>query len=238
MIRVPGEAYSSEVKWIGRADCRHCENRKNTLFGALTNKEVEELPALVDQFEFPPNYRIYTSGDLSDNIYTIREGFVKAVALTADGTERIVRLYKPGDVVGLEALTNASYQHTIMAMGTVSVCRFPAKIIKRLLGKSAKLSEQLLKQWQVSIERADHWLTHLTTGTVESRVAWLLKLLVGMDETENQLVIKLPANIDIAAIIDTTVESVSRTVAEMKRKKILTRVAPRTYRCDLTKISG
>lgn len=227
--------FSSDVRWVGRADCRHCAERKNTLFGALTNKEVEELPALIDQLEFPPNYRIYKAGDTNEDVYTIRSGFVKAVSLTADGTERIVRLYHTGDVVGLESLINDRYQHTVMTLGTVVVCRFPAKIIRRLLGKSARLSEQLLKQWQAGAERADYWLTHLTAGSVESRTMWLLKVLLDLNGN-GQPLIRLPANLDIAAIIDTTVESVSRTLAQMKRKRVLTRVAPHTYQCDLSKL--
>jgi CRP-like cAMP-binding protein len=237
MMRVSEKPCFSDVRWIGRADCRNCTERKNTLFGALTNKEVDELPALIDQLEFPPDYCIYKAGDENDDIYTIRNGFVKAVSYTADGTERIVRLYKPGDAIGLESLVGDGYQHTVTTMGTVSVCRLPAKIIRRLIGKSAKLSEQLMRQWQASVEKADYWLTHLTAGSVESRIAWLLKVLVDLNGTGQQTVVRLPANLDIAAIIDTTVESVSRVVAQMKRRKVLTRVAPHTYQCDLSKLA-
>jgi len=205
------------------------------LFGVLTGKELDELPVQIDQFEFPPNYRIYSAGDVNEDVYTIRDGLVKAIARTADGAERIVRLYKPGDVLGLESLLSDGCQHTLMTMATVSVCRIPTRIIKRLLVKSPRLLEQLMRQWQISIERADYWLTHLTTGIIESRVAWLLKMLAELTSGEQPVVIVLPANQEIAAIVDATVESVSRTIANMKREKVLVRVAPHTYQCDLGK---
>ncbi len=236
-MRASEEVFSSEVKWIGRSDCRHCVLRKSTLLGALTVKELEELPSVIDQYEFPPNYSIYKSGDKCEDVFSIKEGFVKAVAEASDGLERIVRLYRPGDVVGLESLISDNYQYTVVTMGTVISCKIPAKIIKRLVGKSARLSEQLMRQWQTSIERADYWLTHLTTGTVESRIKWLLKILVEMDGEEQSSMIRLPSSIEMSAIIDTTVESVSRAMAKLKREKVLSRTKPHHYECDLKKLS-
>ena len=231
------EINSNEVKWIGRSDCRHCALRKKTLLGALTTKELEELPAAIDQYEFPGGYTIYQAGDRCDDVFTIKEGFVKAIAKTEDGVNRIVRLYRPGDVFGLESLIQDSYQYTIETMGVVSSCKVPAKIIKRLVGKSAKLSEALMRQWQAGIERADYWLMRLTTGSVESRVKWLLKLLVDIEDANNNATIRLPSSIEMSAIVDTTVESVSRTMAKLKREKVLQRTRPHTYQCDLGKLS-
>lgn len=236
-MQVSAEQLPCEVKWIGRADCRHCKDRKNTLFGVLSHKELEELPAQIDQLEFPPNYRIYSAGDEKDNVFTIREGFVKAIAQTADGSERIVRLYKSGDLIGLEAILDSGYRHTLVTMGTVRLCRIPAKVIKRLINRSTRLSEQLMRQWQAGVERADYWLTRLTSGSIESRVVWLLRLLVKFNGEEEFPEIRLPANTEMAAIVDATVESVSRAMAKLKRAEVLRRVQPHTYRCDTGKLS-
>jgi CRP-like cAMP-binding protein len=45
--------------------------------------------------------------------------------------------------------------------------------------------------------------------------------------------IELPFSDDLAAILGASVESVSRTLGELKRGKVLVRVAPRTYACHL-----
>ncbi len=35
-------------------------------------------------------------------VYTLRKGVVKLLRITADGRERIVRVLRPGDVIGLK----------------------------------------------------------------------------------------------------------------------------------------
>jgi CRP-like cAMP-binding protein len=109
-------------------------------------------------------------------------------------------------------------------------------MVKKLVNKSSKLAEQLMRQWQAGVVKADYWITRLTSGTVESRVACLLKILVQFDGKQEKTIIRLPPNTDMAAIVNATVESVSRTVAKLKRARVLRRVEPHTYQCDLRKL--
>jgi len=50
---------------------------------------------------------------------------IKLVRATADGRERIVRVLRPGDVAGLEALANARYDTEAIALVDTQVCRHP-----------------------------------------------------------------------------------------------------------------
>lgn len=173
---------------------------------------------------------MYRMGDVPDYVYTVRDGLVKLVLFLPKGTQRIVRLPKRGDVVGLEALLGIPYQHDALVSEPVLVCRIPVDVIKRLDRQVPRLSQQLLERWQRALRETDSWLTELATGSTRVRVAYLLIHLVGDDPDG---VCYLPRREDIAAIIGTATETASRVVAELKRAGIIEETAPRRARVDV-----
>ncbi|HMX54099.1 MAG TPA: helix-turn-helix domain-containing protein, partial [Plasticicumulans sp.] len=64
----------------------------------------------------------------------------------------------------------------------------------------------------------DVWLTELSTGTARARVARLLLRLAGPRPVE---AFRLLGREDIGAMLGLTPETVSRTVAELRRQKLL-----------------
>jgi hypothetical protein len=82
------------------------------------------------------------------------------------------------------------------------------------------------------VECADRWIIELSAGSVKVRVCRLLGFLIELTRGTSDE-IELPSVEDLAAILGTSVESVSRATPELKRSKDLTRVALRTYRCNL-----
>ena len=52
-----------------------------------------------------------------------------------DGGQRIVRLLRKTDVLGLECMISDEYQHSAIALQPAEVCRLPASAVKKLLRK-------------------------------------------------------------------------------------------------------
>lgn len=222
--------------WLGEADCKGCSLREAALFSGLAEQDFDHIHEPIDQFELRPGTRLYQAGDKGDFMYTIRNGALKLVQYLPDGSQRIVRVVRRADILGLEALLGQAYQHEAIALQHTEVCRLPVKVVRHLSKESPKLHEELLQRWQRALNEADAWLTELSTGSARHRVArLLLRLIVDpMGETEDEC--ELFSREDMGAMLGITTETASRTVAGFKREGLLQEIAGNRYRVDSVRL--
>lgn len=223
--------------WVGRSNCRSCTVRNSVLFADLSVNELDNLVAPIDNFLLEPGARVYRQADSGEHVYTIRRGLVKLEQTEEDGTARIVRLLGMGDVLGLEVLVEEPYQHTATALRRVDLCRIPVNVIDALKRSHPALNDQLARRWEDNLETADYWITRLSSGTARQRAAWLIRYLIRMTGSARDCV-ELLSSADMAAAIGTTVETLSRTMAELKQNGVLEGVGARHYRCDVEAIKA
>lgn len=216
--------------WSGEADCLNCSVRASVLFAGLAEKDFAQVHDPIDQFVLKPGTSLYHAGDKGDFMFTVRTGALKLVQYLPDGSQRIVRIVRATDVLGLEALVDAGYQHEAIALQTTEVCRFPTRVVRDLGKENPALHQELMARWQRALTEADAWLTELSTGSARQRVARLLLRLVHDRETcECQLF----GREDMGAMLGITTETTSRTIAEFKRQSLLVETAANHFLLDI-----
>jgi CRP-like cAMP-binding protein len=219
-------------KKIYRADCQHCSIRHRMLFAPLDMNKISHWLWPINHQVFAPKTRLYHQGQPPQSIFSIRRGYIKLIQLTDDGKEHIVRLLGPGSCLGLEALMNESYHQSAEALTEIDFCTIPIKTIFQLEKEQPVLYEELIKQWQHQLSEADNWLSHFFSGTIKQRLCRFLLLQHKLQKLPGQQLF-LISNQDIASVLSTTVESVSRCISELRKTAILTRIEKRTYQLDL-----
>ena len=216
--------------WRSPMPCEHCGIRDQVLFSALDPEELALIQRPIDERRYGKGDILYRVGDAPDHLFTVRDGLIKLVQYLPDGAQRIVRLPRQGDLIGLETLLGIPYEHEAVVLEKVLVCRIPVAVIKQLEMKVPRLRGELLERWQKTLRETDSWLTELATGSTRDRVARLLSHLVG-DDPEG--VCYLPGREDIAAIVGTASETVSRVVAELRRSGVIEEIGSRRVRVNL-----
>lgn len=209
--------------WHAATKCEQCAIRNLVLFADLTKDDFELLHHPIHELNFATGETLYNQGDNPEAIYTVRSGLVKLVSYLSDGSFRIVRILRQGDVVGLEALDNKHYLHHAIVLESASFCRLPVGEIKLLNDNSPHLFKQLTARWQRVISDADIWLSKLTSGFAKQRVAHLLIYLSNDCETS---LCYLPGREDMGALLAITTETASRVIAEFKRKGFIKLASP------------
>lgn len=223
-------AECSHVRWETVADCRHCAIRHEALFGALRGPDFEHIFLPIRRAVVPAGETIYREDSPAAAVYTLSRGLIKLIK-GVNGSGRIVRLLGPGAAVGLEALSTGLHWHTAVALRKSELCRIPLDVFRELRQHNLSVTDRVVGQWEQQVKSADRWLAELNHGTVAERVRRLLAVLAEMAQDDHSW-IELPPMSDMASILGTTRESVSRTVAELKRTNALRRVAPHTYEID------
>ncbi|MEY6433519.1 Crp/Fnr family transcriptional regulator [Thioalkalicoccus limnaeus] len=216
--------------WSGAADCDSCSLRDGVLFAGLAEADFGRLHDQIDQFALPAGAALYRVKDGGDHLFTIRVGVLKLVQYLADGSQRIVRIARETDVLGLEALLGEGYHHDAIALQPTEVCRLPARLVAELGRDNPLLHRELMARWQRALSEADAWLTELSTGSSRQRVArLLLRLVRDRDARLSQLF----SREDMGAMLGLTTETASRTIAEFKRQGLLVETEPNGFLLDI-----
>ena len=208
----------TESAWRGTSDCRSCGIRDMVLFADLNEQDFGMIHAPIDDLEFGHGELLYAGGARAKGIFTLRRGMIKLVRVTADGRQRIVRVLRPGDVAGLEALGSGHYDCDAVALTEIAVCRIPLDVIHTLGASSPRLHLRLMQKWQQALKDADDWLADLNFGTARQRVS---NFILKMRHPADGRTVTLFARDDMGAMLDLQLETVSREVSRLVREAVL-----------------
>ena len=233
MTKLKSRALCTTPEWIGRADCKHCSIRHMMLFSDLQDSDLDHILEPIYNFRYAEMSQLYNQGDKDNKIYSIRRGFVKLVQTKSDGSLRIVRLLGPGALVGLEALLNKPYRHTVIALNELDVCRINTATLIKLEKEKPWLNEKVMAHWEQQLLFADRWISELSSGNIRSRTLKLFSFLLELSG-DNSNIIRFFGYEDMASMIGTSRETFSRVVSELKNEGVISKTEEsQTYRFSL-----
>ena len=203
--------------------CEKCAIRNMVLFADLTREDFDLMHQPIHDFELRAGETLYNAEDDPLHVFTLRSGLIKLISYLPDGSHRIVRIIKQGDIVGLEAMSGKPYLHHAVVLEVATICQIPVSLIDKLNENSPHLSKQLMLRWQKVISDADVWLTKLSVGLANQRVASLLLYLA---EGANKDKCYLPCREDMGATLAISPETASRVIAGFKREGWVTSISP------------
>jgi CRP/FNR family transcriptional regulator, anaerobic regulatory protein len=208
----------TESAWRGTSDCRNCGIRDMVLFADLTEEDFGLIHAPIDDLECRSGATLFQEGGSAIGIFTVRTGMIKLERSTSDGRQRIVRVLRPGDIAGLEALAHSRYDTDAVALTDVSVCRIPLSVIQNLGAQSPRLHQRLMEKWSQALREADDWLADLNFGTARSRVS---NLVLKMRSATDPQIVTLFSRDDMGAMLNLKMETVSREISALVREQVL-----------------
>lgn len=208
----------TESAWRGTADCLKCGMHKLGLFADLTADDLKAFRAPIDVMAYALGEVLYSEGSPVQGIYCVSSGVVKLVRSTADGRQRIVRVLRAGDVIGLEALAARQYDSEAIALSPVSVCRISVEVIESTLQNSNRLHAQLMSKWHQTLKDVDDWLADLNFGTARQRVS---NLILKMRSPTDAAISLLFSRDDMGAMLDLKLETVSREVSRLVKEGVI-----------------
>lgn len=206
----------TSAAWKGTSDCLNCGIRDAVLFSELTAEDFELIHAPIDDLNLAAGTLLFQEGESATGIFTVRLGMVKIIRTTTEGRQRIVRVLRPGDVAGMEALTQANYGNDAVTLTDLSVCRIPLAVVHELDSKSPRLHRALMTKWSRSLKEADDWLADLNFGSARSRVSNFFLKMRNSNESE---IVTIFSREDMGAMMDLTMETVSREISALAHAK-------------------
>jgi CRP/FNR family nitrogen fixation transcriptional regulator len=193
----------------------------------------ESLQQLAVVARYDTNQSIHRYNDPAQYWFRIVAGAARKIALSGDGRRHIVDFLLPGDFFGLCASSEHHFCVETLVAGSL-VARFPRRSAERLADSDPQVARHIRQAAFESIARLQrHTLILAGSSALEKVGAFLLEMAnrTGVEQTRW---VRLPmSRSDIADYLVMAVETVSRTLTELRaRRAIAYRDARRVQICD------
>lgn len=197
------------------ARCHNCGIREGALCSVMTDDEFSRFSLSVEDIQYPAGSVLFRQDSDGLHMFSIRQGMVKLTRLRQNGDQRIMRILRPGDVGGLEAIVAKKYEYDAVALDSVLACRIPVNVIHQMDSASPQLHKRLLEKWHTTLKEADEWMAELTAGSARSRLA---RLLLKMRNPKQPEFSTLFSRDDIGSMLCMKMETASRTISAFQRE--------------------
>ena len=219
------------------ADCRACEFRSLTFCDGLWEEEIGELSAIVSRLNVQPQQTVFQEGDPAEHVFNVTSGVVKLYKLLLDGRRQITGFLLPGDFLGLAS--HDGYSYSAEAVNNVSLCRFPRHRLGAAFDRFPHLRRRLFDIANDELVAAQDQMLLLGRKTALEKVA---SFLLHLSEREQRRgawpgSLDLPMTRgDIADYLGLTIETVSRTLSQLKRDAMIRQIS--LCEIELTNMDG
>ncbi|MDH3514322.1 MAG: Crp/Fnr family transcriptional regulator [Gammaproteobacteria bacterium] len=165
---------------------------------------------------------LFRAGDPSTYLYVIREGQVKLTRKDIYGRDHLLNLAGPGFFLGFDAIGNPAYSYSATTLTPTVFCRIGHGNILRLLNEEPKIALNVLFAVNEQLALARNMIHVLGQKTAVQKLAALLLNLsppvTGGDSKARTLHL---SRHEMAEMLGLTVETVSRIMAELRRRGII-----------------
>ena len=208
-------------------NCLTCPMREEHLFCNLPAAAVQRLNEIRSTAIYPKSAMLFIEGQQPRGVFVLCTGKAKLSTSSAEGKTVITKISEAGDVLGLSAtISNRPYEVTaeMIEPGQANFITRDALLhFMREYGEVAlRVAEQLSRNYYSAYEGIR------TLGLSNSPSERFAKLLLGWSNTSTRanngdpLQVKLTlTHEEIAEIIGTTRETVSRLFSQFKKKQLL-----------------
>lgn len=206
--------------------CLSCKFREDRLFCHLSPAALKQLSSIKSTAMYPKGALLFIEGQLPRGVFILCQGKAKLSTSSKDGKTIILKIAEPGEVLGLSAtVSGRSYEVSVEMMEPAQanfIARDQFLSFLRDHGDAAlRVAEQLSENYHSAYEEIR------TLGLATSASEKLAKLLLdwsGDGGKGKKKVDKVQVSLtheEIAEMIGTSRETVSRLFSDFKKKQLL-----------------
>ena len=199
--------------------CEQCIVREFSSLKALNKEELIKLAECKTSYTIKKGEHIFEEGESVNGIFCVKNGVCKLSKLSANGKDQIVKLVKPGELLGQRSMISDEPTNlSAVALEDMEVCFIPRSEVLGLFDKNNQFSMNLMKTICGDLKESDDHMVSMSQKTVKERLA---ETLVYLQETfgkntDDSLRIQLSRE-ELAGMIGTATESCIRLLSDFNK---------------------
>jgi CRP/FNR family cyclic AMP-dependent transcriptional regulator len=202
--------------------CLLCKERKPGWFCNLAPQALAEYDAMSSHVMLPMGSILFAEGQAARSVAVVCEGRIKLSRSSQDGKTLLVKIAKPGDVLGLSAaLSKTPHEVTAQAIEHAQIKNFQQSdflhFIQRHVEGSLHAAESLSNEYRTALSDACRLAL---SSSIAGRVAHLLLELAiegGTDQDVHPEIHMPLTHEDLASMLGSSRESITRALNNLRR---------------------
>ncbi len=199
--------------------CEQCIVREFSSLKALNKEELIKIADCKTSYSVKKGEHLFEEGESVNGIFCIKDGVCKLSKLSANGKDQIVKLIKPGELLGQRSMISDEPTNlSAVALEDMEVCFIPKTEILGFFDNNNKFSMSVMKSICGDLKEADDQMVSMAQKTVKSRLAETLLYLESNfgKNNDGSLHIQLSRE-ELGGMIGTATESCIRLLSDFKK---------------------
>lgn len=208
--------------------------RKIPLLADLSDDELARVKSEMRYRHFAKRAVVLNKGGTGDALLFLLSGQLQVIDVTEDGRAVGLRMLAAGDFFGEIALINGSTRSaSVVAISQVLVAFLPASTALHLFSHSPSVARKMLGHLAQKIQRDSEFRALLSINNTTRRIYTYIALMQRAEDTDGRIVVdNLPTHQDIANMINTSRETVTRALLVLVQQGIVQKDAQRLVILD------
>jgi CRP/FNR family transcriptional regulator len=194
---------------------------KSHLFGGLPEEHIAPIENIAVNKHYNKGDVIFYDGDEGNGFYLVASGSVSVYKLSPEGKEQILHIVKEGDTIGaVPVFSGKSFPANARAISKSHLLFFDRNKFIQLITNKPSLTMNILALLSMRLREFTIQVENLSLKEIPGRLAAYLLYLAR--EQGNKDLIKLTiSKVQLANLLGTGPESLSRALGNMKTKKLV-----------------
>ena len=218
--------------------CEQCIVRQFSSLKALKKEELLKMADCKTSYTIKKGNPIFEEGETLKGIFCIKDGVCKLSKLSSNGKDQIVKLVKPGELLGQRSMISDEVANlSAVALEDMEVCFIPKMEIINFFNENNEFSMNLMRTICGDLKDSDDHMVSMAQKTVKARLAETLLYLhetFGKHE-DDTLRIQLSRE-ELAGMIGTATESCIRLLSDFKKLGLIELVGKKIVLKDVSKL--
>lgn len=196
--------------------------RKIPLFANLSDQEMNLVKTQLRFKQFAKRDVVLQKGGVGDSLLFLLLGQLQVVDVTEDGRAIGLRMISEGDFFGeIAVINNSTRSASVVALSNVLVAFLPAPVALHLFSHSPSVANLMLRRLAEKIQRDSEFRALLSITNTSRRIFAFIELFKKVAPGNLMVIDNLPTHQDIAMMINTSRETVTRALAALTQQGII-----------------
>ena len=199
--------------------CEQCIVRQFSSLKALSKDELIKMADCKTSYTIKKGEPLFEEGETVNGVFCVKEGVCKMTKLSTNGKDHIVRLAKPGELLGQRSMiSDEAANLSAIALEDMEVCFIPKTEIMGFFNENNQFSMNMMKSICGDLKESDDLSVNMAQKTVKQRLAETLLYLEETFGINDDKTLKLQLTRDeLAGLIGTATESCIRLLSEFNK---------------------
>lgn len=203
--------------------CEQCIVRQFSSLKSLNKEELLKMAECKTSYTIKKGEPIFEEGETVNGIYCVKDGVCKLSKLSSNGKDQIVKLVKPGELLGQRSMISDEVANlSAVALEDMEVCFIPKTEILGFFNQNNDFSMNVMKTICGDLKESDDHMVSMAQKTVKERLAeTLLYLEDTFGKNEDQSLRIQLSREELAGMIGTATESCIRLLSEFNKDNLI-----------------